>query len=73
MAGNDALSAAHDLARYEGILAGTTAGATLAGAIAVARRAPQGSRILCMLPDTGERYLSTALFEGLFDANGQPV
>ncbi len=62
MAGNDALSAAHDLARYEGILAGTTAGATLAGAIAVARRAPQGSRILCMLPDTGERYLSTPLF-----------
>ncbi|WP_374382369.1 cysteine synthase A [Dongia sp.] len=62
VAGNDALAAAQDLARYEGILAGTTAGATLAGAISVAKRAPKGSRILCMLPDTGERYLSTPLF-----------
>lgn len=62
VAGNDALSAARDLARYEGILAGTTAGATLTAAITVARRAPAGSRILCMLPDTGERYLSTPLF-----------
>lgn len=62
VAGADALQAAHDLARYEGILAGTTAGATLAAAISVARRAPQGSRVLCMLPDTGERYLSTPLF-----------
>jgi cysteine synthase A len=62
VAGNDALTAARDLAQYEGILAGTTAGATLAAAIAVARRSPKGSRILCMLPDTGERYLSTPLF-----------
>jgi cysteine synthase A len=35
----------------------------LAGALAVAAEAPQGSNILCMLPDTGERYLSTPLFE----------
>ena len=62
VAGNDALAAARDLARFEGILAGTTAGATLAAAITVARRSPKGSRILCMLPDTGERYLSTPLF-----------
>jgi cysteine synthase A len=62
VAGNDALKTAQDLARLEGIFAGTTAGATLAGAITVARRAPKGSRILCMLPDTGERYLSTPLF-----------
>ncbi|WP_374298091.1 cysteine synthase A [Sphingomonas sp.] len=62
VAGNDALAAARDLARYEGILAGTTAGATLAAAMTLARRSPQGSRILCMLPDTGERYLSTPLF-----------
>lgn len=62
VAGNDALAASRDLAQREGILAGITAGATLAAAIAVARRSPKGSRILCMLPDTGERYLSTPLF-----------
>ncbi|MDY0873608.1 cysteine synthase A [Dongia rigui] len=62
VAGNDALAAARDLAGKEGILAGITAGATLAAARALAERAPKGSRILCMLPDTGERYLSTPLF-----------
>lgn len=62
VAGNDALAASRDLAQREGILAGITAGATLAAAVAVAKRSPQGSRILCMLPDTGERYLSTPLF-----------
>lgn len=62
VAGNDALAAARDLASQEGILVGTTAGATLAAAISVARKAPKGSSILCMLPDTGERYLSTPLF-----------
>ncbi|MBI2253176.1 MAG: cysteine synthase A [Proteobacteria bacterium] len=62
VAGNDALAAARDLAAREGILVGITAGATLAAALTVARTAPKGSRILCMLPDTGERYLSTPLF-----------
>lgn len=62
VAGNDALAAARDLASQEGILVGITAGATLAAAQSVASRAPKGSRILCMLPDTGERYLSTPLF-----------
>jgi cysteine synthase A len=60
--GKDALRCAKDLARKEGIFAGISAGATFAGALQVARRAPPGTNILCMLPDTGERYLSTPLF-----------
>jgi cysteine synthase len=60
--GGDALRLARELAQKEGIFVGTTAGATLAGALAVAASAPAGSTILCMLPDTGERYLSTPLF-----------
>jgi len=53
------------LAREEGIFVGISGGATLAGAIAVAEKAAPGSNILCMLPDTGERYLSTPLFEDI--------
>ena len=53
---------AQDLARKEGIFVGITAGATLAGALKVCESAPEGSTVLCMLPDTGERYLSTPLF-----------
>jgi len=63
--GNDALNCAKQLARQEGIFVGISAGATLSGAIQIARTAPPGSNILCMLPDTGERYLSTPLFEGV--------
>ncbi len=62
VAGNDALQASRDLAVKEGILAGISGGATLAAAFTIAKTAPKGSCILCMLPDTGERYLSTALF-----------
>jgi cysteine synthase A len=51
-----------ELARKEGIFVGITAGATLAGALRVCADAPKGANILCMLPDTGERYLSTPLF-----------
>jgi cysteine synthase A len=51
------------LAREEGIFVGLSAGATLAAAMKVAESAPAGSSILAMLPDTGERYLSTWLFE----------
>ena len=65
IAGDDALDLAKSLARDEGIFVGISAGATLAGAIAVAEKAAAGSNILCMLPDTGERYLSTPLFEGI--------
>jgi cysteine synthase A len=60
--GGDAMRCAQELARQEGIFVGTSSGATFAGALQVARQAPAGSTILCMLPDTGERYLSTPLF-----------
>ena len=63
--GNEALRCAQALAREEGIFAGISAGATLAGALAVASRAAPGATILCMLPDTGERYLSTPLFAAI--------
>lgn len=62
IAGPDAMKCAKDLAQKEGIFVGITAGATLAGALKVAEKAAPGSTILAMLPDTGERYLSTPLF-----------
>ena len=60
--GAEALRLARELARQEGIFVGITAGATLAGALQICASAPAGSTMLCMLPDTGERYLSTPLF-----------
>jgi cysteine synthase A len=63
--GNEALELSRALATREGIFAGTSSGATLAAALQVARRAEPGSNIVCMLPDTGERYMSTPLFEGI--------
>ena len=63
--GNFAIQCAMDLAQKEGIFVGTSSGATFAGALQVAETAPAGSNILCMLPDTGERYLSTPLFESI--------
>jgi len=60
--GPDALKCSRDLAQKEGIFVGITSGATFAGALQVAKDAPKGSTILAMLPDTGERYLSTPLF-----------
>lgn len=65
--GDEALDCARALARQEGIFCGITSGATFAAALRVAREAPKGSRILAMLPDTGERYLSTVLFDGIAD------
>ena len=56
---------ARRLASEEGVFVGISAGATLAAALIVAENAPEGSVILAMLPDTGERYLSTFLFEGV--------
>ena len=67
IAGDDALALSRSLARDEGIFVGISAGATLAGALAVAEKAEPGSNILCMLPDTGERYLTTPLFDGIHD------
>jgi cysteine synthase len=60
--GRAALETARKLARHEGILCGTSGGATFAAALDLAREAAPGTRILAMLPDTGERYLSTPLF-----------
>ena len=58
----DAMRCSKELAKKEGIFVGITSGGTFAGALQVAAQAPKGSTILCMLPDTGERYLSTPLF-----------
>ncbi len=63
--GNFSLQCAKDLAQKEGIFVGISAGATLAGALNLAETVPEGSSILCMLPDTGERYLTTPLFDGV--------
>lgn len=60
-----AIAVARSLAADEGIFAGISSGATLAAALQVAEQADKGSVILAMLPDTGERYLSTPLFEGV--------
>jgi cysteine synthase A len=60
--GPEAMACAKALAQKEGIFVGITSGATFAGALAVAKKAAPGSTILAMLPDTGERYLSTPLF-----------
>lgn len=60
---------ARRLAAEEGLFVGISAGATVAAALEVARRAPRGAVLLAMLPDTGERYLSTFLFEGIEDGS----
>jgi cysteine synthase A len=62
IAAADAIRCSQELARQEGIFVGITAGATLAGALRVCAGAPKDANVLCMLPDTGERYLSTPLF-----------
>ena len=60
--GPEALRCSKELAKKEGIFVGITSGGTFAGALQIAAKAPKGSTILAMLPDTGERYLSTPLF-----------
>jgi cysteine synthase A len=65
----EAIEAARELARSEGIFCGISSGGTFAAARKVADEAPRGSVILAMLPDTGERYLSTPLFEGIADGS----
>jgi len=61
--GGESLRLSRELARQEGIFTGISGGATFAGALEICARAPEGANVLCMLPDTGERYLSTPLFE----------
>ena len=63
IAGADGMKWARELAAKEGIFTGISGGATFGVAMQVAEKAPEGSVILAMLPDTGERYLSTPLFE----------
>lgn len=65
VAGQDGIEWSQKLARSEGIFTGISGGSTFAVAMQVAEKAPAGSVILAMLPDTGERYLSTPLFEGI--------
>lgn len=65
----EAVETARSLAKSEGILCGISSGATFAAALKVAAEGPPGSVILAMLPDTGERYLSTVLFEGINDGS----
>jgi cysteine synthase A len=60
--GPDAIRCSKELATKEGIFVGISSGGTFAGALKVAAEAPKGANILAMLPDTGERYLSTPLF-----------
>jgi cysteine synthase A len=67
----EAVETARRLASSEGIFCGISSGGTFAAALKVAAEAPQGSVILAMLPDTGERYLSTLLFEGIAEG-GDP-
>ncbi len=63
--GGDALRLSRELATREGIFAGISAGAAVAAALKIAAHAPDRATILCMLPDTGERYLSTPLFDDI--------
>ena len=65
----EAIENARALARKEGIFVGISSGATFAAALKVAKEAGEGAAVLAMLPDTGERYMSTALFEGIPDGS----
>jgi cysteine synthase A len=65
----EALENSRALAAKEGIFCGISSGGTFAAALKVAAEAPQGSVILAMLPDTGERYLSTVMFEGIAEGS----
>ena len=62
VSGTQSLKLSRELAQREGIFVGISGGATLAGALQVCNEAARGANVLCMLPDTGERYLSTPLF-----------
>jgi cysteine synthase A len=65
----ESIAAARALAAQEGIFCGISSGGTFAAALKVAERAPEGSVLLAMLPDTGERYMSTPLYEGIAEGS----
>lgn len=67
----ESIATALELASREGIFCGISSGATFAAALKVAAKAEPGSVILAMLPDTGERYLSTPLFEGIVEGTDE--
>ena len=67
----EARDTARDLATKEGIFCGISSGGTFAAALKVAEKAPEGSVILAMLPDTGERYFTTILFEGMNEGSDE--
>ena len=67
----EARDASLELASREGILCGVSAGGTFAAARKVAEKAPEGAVLLAMLPDTGERYLSTFLFENIAEGSDE--
>jgi cysteine synthase A len=67
----EARDRARDLAKSEGIFCGISSGGTFAAAPKLTAKAPKGSVILAMLPDTGERYLSTNLFEGINEGSDE--
>ena len=74
IAGAEGVKWARALAQKEGIFTGISGGSTFAVALQVAEKAPAGSVVLCMLPDTGERYLTTPLFEGIAeDMNDEEI
>ncbi|MBL38002.1 MAG: cysteine synthase A [Xanthomonadales bacterium] len=68
---DEARDVARDLAAKEGIMTGVSGGGTVAAALKVAAQAPKGSNILAMIPDTGERYISTYLFEGINEGSDE--
>ena len=65
VAGPDGIAWSRKLAQKEGIFTGVSGGSTFAIAMGLPEKAPKGTTIMCMLPDTGERYLSSPLFEGV--------
>ena len=65
VSGDDGLFWSHELAKKEGIITGVSGGSTFAIAVEVAKKASKGSNILCMLPDTAERYMSSVLFDSI--------
>ena len=67
----ESIAASRDLATREGIFCGISAGGTFAAALKVAEQAEPGSAVLAMLPDTGERYLSTPLFAAISEGSDE--